>query len=158
MLETNNRNDGAGRLVDGEEALLVRAEGAIATVDDVRAIVLHSEAGDVVRVADVAEVRIGGLTRYGAVTRTARAKRCRGWCSVCAAPTPRPSCPGSRRRLAEIAPTLPAGITIDAFYDRSNLVERAVGTVSKALLEAIVLVRPAAAASSATCGPPWSSP
>jgi len=47
---------------------------------------------------------------------------------------------GVKARLAEIAPTLPAGVTVHAFYDRSNLVGRAVGTVSKALLEAIVLV------------------
>jgi cobalt-zinc-cadmium resistance protein CzcA len=47
---------------------------------------------------------------------------------------------GVKARLAEIAPTLPKGVTIEAFYDRSNLVDRAVGTVAKALLEAIVLV------------------
>jgi cobalt-zinc-cadmium resistance protein CzcA len=70
VLETNNRNDGAGRLNDGEEALLVRAEGAIRTVDDVRAIVLQAQGRhQVVRVGDVAEVRFGALTRYGAVTR-----------------------------------------------------------------------------------------
>ena len=47
---------------------------------------------------------------------------------------------GVKARLTEIAPTLPAGVTTEIFYDRGNLVERAVGTVSKALLEAIVLV------------------
>ncbi|MEN9428388.1 MAG: hypothetical protein RLZZ220_2737, partial [Pseudomonadota bacterium] len=68
-LEANNRNDGAGRLSEGEETLLVRAEGAIQTLDDVRAIVLKASPGSIVRVGDVAEVRIGALTRYGAVTR-----------------------------------------------------------------------------------------
>ena len=69
VLEANNRNDGAGRLNDGEEALLVRAEGAIRTVDDVKAIVLQARDGKAVRVGAVAEVRFGALTRYGAVTR-----------------------------------------------------------------------------------------
>ena len=69
-LEANNRNDGAGRLSEGEETLLVRAEGAIRNLDDVRAIVLRSQNGGVVRVGDVSTVRIGALTRYGAVTRS----------------------------------------------------------------------------------------
>ncbi|MDP3687339.1 MAG: efflux RND transporter permease subunit, partial [Sulfurimicrobium sp.] len=68
-LEINNRNDGAGRLGDGEEVLLVRAEGAIKTLDDVRAIVVVAKDGMTVRVGDVATVRIGALTRYGAVTK-----------------------------------------------------------------------------------------
>ena len=140
VLEANNRNDGAGRLVDGEEALLVRAEGAIATVDDVKAIVLHADKGDVVRVADVAEVRFGALTRYGAVTRNGQGEAVQGLVLGLRGANAQAVVAGVKARLAEIAPTLPAGITIDAFYDRSNLVERAVGTVSKALLEAIVLV------------------
>ncbi|MDQ5903863.1 MAG: heavy metal efflux system protein, partial [Pseudomonadota bacterium] len=68
-LEANNRNDGAGRLADGEESLLVRAEGAIRNLDDVRAIVVQAKDGNVVRVGDIAEVRLGALTRYGAVTK-----------------------------------------------------------------------------------------
>ena len=140
VLEANNRNDGAGRLVDGEEALLVRAEGAIATVDDVKAIVLHADKDGVVRVADVAEVRFGALTRYGAVTRNGQGEAVQGLVLGLRGANAQAVVAGVKARLAEIAPTLPAGITIDAFYDRSNLVERAVGTVSKALLEAIVLV------------------
>jgi cobalt-zinc-cadmium resistance protein CzcA len=62
----NNRNDGAGRLSEGEETLLVRAEGSHPHLDDVRAIVLRSANGGAVRVGDVATVRIGALTRYGA--------------------------------------------------------------------------------------------
>ena len=77
-MEANNRNDGAGRLNDGEEALLVRAEGAIRTVDDVKAIVLQAKDGKVVRVGDVAEVRFGALTRYGAVTRNGQGEAVQG--------------------------------------------------------------------------------
>ncbi len=134
VLEANNRNDGAGRLNDGEEALLVRAEGAIRTVDDVKAIVLQAKDGNVVRVGDVAEVRFGAVTRNGqgeAVQGLVLGLRGANAQSVVA---------GVKARLAEIASTLPQGVTIEAFYDRSNLVGRAVGTVAKALLEAIVLV------------------
>ena len=140
VLETNNRNDGAGRLADGEEALLVRAEGAIRTVDDVKAIVLQATNGNVVRIADVAEVRLGALTRYGAVTKNGQGEAVEGLVLGLRGANAQAVVAGVKARLAEIAPTLPKGITIEAFYDRSNLVERAVGTVAKALLEAIVLV------------------
>ena len=140
VLEANNRNDGAGRLNDGEEALLVRAEGAIRTVDDVKAIVLQAKDGNIVRIADIAEVRLGGLTRYGAVTKNGQGEAVQGLVLGLRGANAKTVVAGVKARLAEIAPSLPPGISIEAFYDRSNLVERAVGTVSKALLEAIVLV------------------
>ena len=68
-LEMNNRNDGAGRISENEEALLVRTEGNIRTLDDVRAISLGIRGGLPVRVGDVALVKIGSLTRYGSVTK-----------------------------------------------------------------------------------------
>ena len=140
VLEANNRNDGAGRLADGEEALLVRAEGAIRNLDDVRAIVLQAQNGIIVRVGDVAEVRFGALTRYGAVTQSGQGEAVQGLVLGLRGANAQAVVDGVKARLAEIAPTLPAGISIQPFYDRSNLVDRAVGTVSKALLEAIVLV------------------
>ncbi|TMW74195.1 efflux RND transporter permease subunit, partial [Thauera sp. UPWRP] len=140
VLEANNRNDGAGRLADGEEALLVRAEGAIRHLDDVRAIVLQAHDGIVVRVGDVAEVRYGALTRYGAVTQSGRGEAVQGLVLGLRGANAQAVVDGVKARLAEIAPSLPAGVSIQPFYDRSNLVDRAVGTVSKALLEAIVLV------------------
>jgi cobalt-zinc-cadmium resistance protein CzcA len=140
VLETNNRNDGAGRLNDGEESLLVRAEGAIRTVDDVKAIILQAKDGKVVRVGDVADVRFGALTRYGAVTRNGQGEAVQGLVLGLRGANAQSVVAGVKARLAEIAPTLPAGVTIEPFYDRSNLVGRAVGTVAKALLEAIVLV------------------
>src|SRR6185369_3911932 len=140
VLESNNRNDGAGRLNDGEESLLVRAEGAIRHIDDVRAIVLQARDDKVVRIGDVAEVRFGALTRYGAVTKSGQGEAVEGLVLGLRGANAQKVVAGVKARLAEIAPTLPAGVTIEPFYDRSNLVGRAVGTVSKALLEAIVLV------------------
>ncbi|WP_434516782.1 efflux RND transporter permease subunit [Dechloromonas sp. ARDL1] len=140
VLETNNRNDGAGRLNDGEESLLVRAEGAIRNLDDVRAIVLQVRNGLVVRIGDVAEVRFGALTRYGAVSQSGRGEAVQGLVLGLRGANAQSVVEGVKARLAEIAPSLPTGVTVVPFYDRSNLVDRAVGTVSKALLEAIVLV------------------
>ena len=140
VLEANNRNDGAGRLTDGEEALLVRAEGAITSIEDVKAIVLKSQDGLVVRVGDLAEVRFGALTRYGAVTKDGQGEAVEGLVLGLRGANARQVVAGVKARLQEIEASLPEGVTIEPFYDRSNLVGRAVGTVSKALVEAIVLV------------------
>jgi heavy metal efflux system protein len=139
-LETNNRNEGAGRLNSGEETLVVRAQGAIGNLDDLRAIVIASKDGGVTRVGDVAEVRIGSLTRYGTVTQDGKAEAVEGLVLGLRGANARQVVDGVRAKLKELAPVLPQGVTTSVFYDRGNLVERAVGTVSKALAEAIVLV------------------
>jgi len=139
-LVLNNRNDGAGRLGDGEESLLVRAEGRFQTLDDVRGSVIKSEMGMPVRIGDVAQVRYGALTRYGAVTRNGKGEAVEGLVLGLRGANAQQVVNGVRARIAEIQPTLPKGVTIEVFYDRGSLVERAVGTVSKALVEAIVLV------------------
>ncbi|MGB4468949.1 MAG: CusA/CzcA family heavy metal efflux RND transporter [Azovibrio sp.] len=139
-LARNNRNDGAGRLNDGEESLLVRTEGAIRTLEDVAAIVVQSGPGGVARVGDVAAVRYGYLSRYGAVTKSGGGEAVQGLVLGLRGANARAVVAGVKARLDEIAPALPPGISIVPFYDRSSLVDRAVQTVSKALLEAIVLV------------------
>ncbi|MDE1914466.1 MAG: efflux RND transporter permease subunit [Sphingomonadales bacterium] len=139
-INAGNRNDGAGRLPTGEEALIVRATGAIRTLDDLSAVVLRSGANGVLRLGDVAKLRIGALTRYGAVTRNGRGEAVEGLVMALRGADASKVVDGVKARLADIAPTLPAGMTIAPFYDRSNLIERAVGTVEEALLEATVLV------------------
>jgi len=139
-VEANNRNDGAGRISDGDESLLVRAEGSIRSLQDVRDIVVVGEAGHLVRVGDVAQVRIGSLTRYGVVTKDGKGEAVEGLVLGLRGANAQKVVNGVRAKLAELAPTLPPGVTTKVFYDRGSLVERAVGTVSKALTEAIILV------------------
>ncbi len=139
-LEQNNRNDGAGRLGDGEEVLLVRAEGAVKTLDDVRAIVITSRDGMPVRVSDVATVRLGALTRYGTVTKDGQGEAVEGLVLGLRGANAQQVVGEVRAKLAELAPSLPKGVHTQIFYDRGKLVESAVGTVSHALMEAIVLV------------------
>lgn len=139
-LIANNRNDGAGRVRDGEEALLVRAEGRIRTLDDVRDTVIASRPAGVVRVADVADVRIGALPRNGVVTTNAEGETVWGIVLGLRGANARTVVDGVKQRLAEIAPRLPEGARVEVFYDRSDLIEKAVWTVQKVLLEAIALV------------------
>ncbi|MBM3351049.1 MAG: efflux RND transporter permease subunit [Betaproteobacteria bacterium] len=139
-IELNNRNDGAGRLSDGEESLLVRVEGRFQTVDDVRNSVIHSVGGMPVRVGDVAEVKMGALTRYGAVAKDGRQEAVEGLVLGLRGANAQQVVQNVRTKLAEIQPTLPKGVSVQVFYDRGDLVERAVSTVTRALLEATVLV------------------
>lgn len=140
-IEANNRNDGAGRLTEGEESLLVRIDGSAKTIEDLRAIVVHRDAGGrVTRLGDVATVRIGSLTRYGFVTHGGRDEAVEGLVLGLRGANAHTVVEGVRAKLAEIAKTLPPGVSTKIFYDRGALVDRAIGTVSKALGEAIVLV------------------
>ena len=139
-LGANNRNDGAGQLSAGEEALLVRSEGSIRTLDDVRAIAVLSRAGQALRVGDVALVRMGSLTRYGAVTQDGQRETVQGLVLGLRGANAQNVVREVKARLNVIGKTLPPGVSLKTFYDRSDLVERAVGTVSKALMEAIALV------------------
>ena len=139
-LERNNRNDGAGRLSEGEESLIVRAEGRFNTLDDVRSTVIKAQSGTPIRVNDVANVRIGALTRYGAVSHNGKGEAVEGLVLGLRGANARQVVEGVRERLAEIAPTLPKGVKTEVFYDRGSLVDRAIHGVSKALMEAIVLV------------------
>ena len=77
-IEANNRNDGAGRLGEGGEVLLVRSEGNIKTADDLRAIVVSHKDGHIARLGDVALVRYGSVTRYGVVTKDGKGEAVEG--------------------------------------------------------------------------------
>jgi cobalt-zinc-cadmium resistance protein CzcA len=144
MLETalsmNNRNDGAGRVRDGEEVLLVRAEGRLRNLDDIRSVVIDARAKGVVRVGDVADVRVGSLPRNGVTNRNGEQEAI--WALVLGlrGADARAVVSGVKAKFEELAPSLPKGVKIEIFYDRSELIGKAVWTVQKVLIEAIGLV------------------
>ena len=139
-IDANNRNDGAGRLGEGGEVLLVRSEGSVKTKDDLRAIVVSSKDGKTMRLMDVATVRDGSVTRYGVVTKDGRAEAVEGLVLGLAGANAQKVVEGVSKKLEELKPALPPGVSINVFYNRAQLVEKAVGTVSKALIEATVIV------------------
>jgi cobalt-zinc-cadmium resistance protein CzcA len=139
-IEANSRNDGAGRVNQGEDNALVRIEGSIRGIDDIRAIVVDTRDGIPIRVSDVARVRIGALTRYGAVTADGRGETVEGLVLGLRGANAGQLVRDVRTRLEELKPSLPKSVSINVFYDRSRLVNRAVSTVVRALGEATVLV------------------
>ena len=139
-IEANNRNDGAGRLGEGGEVLLVRSEGNIKTAEDLRSIVVSRKDGNLARLGDVAQVRDGSVTRYGVVTKDGKAEAVEGLVLGLAGANAQKVVEGVTQKLEDLKPTLPAGVEIKPFYNRAELVKKAVGTVSTALIEATVIV------------------
>jgi cobalt-zinc-cadmium resistance protein CzcA len=139
-ISEGNRNDGAGRLIEGEKALVVRAEGAIRSTTDIEQIVLKNIDGRVLRVGDVASVHLDSLTRYGGVTKDGKGEVVEGIVLSLRGADASAIVKAVRERIVELRPSLPQGVKLNVFYDRSVLIDRAIGTVTEALLEAAALV------------------
>jgi heavy metal efflux system protein len=139
-LEQNNRNDGAGRLSQGEEAVIVRAEGRINNMDDMLNTVIKAENGVVVRVKDVATVHISNMTRNGAVTKNGNGEVVEGLVLGLRGANAQKLVQDVATKLHEIEATLPKGTKLNIFYNRGKLVDNAIHGVSTAMTEAIVLV------------------
>lgn len=139
-LQHNNRNDGAGRLNEGEEALLVRAEGRIKTLADVSAIVVGNSHGIPIMVSDIAEVKLGSLTRYGAVSRNGEGEVVEGLVLSLRGANAGQTVADIETKIQELSTSLPEGVRLEVFYNRGNLVDSALASVTNALLQAIGLV------------------
>ena len=139
-LEANNRNDGAGRVNQGEEVILVRVAGAIRSLEDIRATSIETRDGRRVPLAELATIAAGTQERYGAVTANGTGEAVQGLVIGLRGANARQIVDGVRAKLAELKSVLPEGTGTYVFYDRRVLIENAVNTVGKALLEAVVLV------------------
>ena len=139
-IQNNNRNDGAGRMNEGEEALLIRSEGRIKTLHDVRSIVVDHSQGTPITIGDIAQVKIGALTRYGAVSQNGEGEVVEGLVLSLRGANARQTVADIELKLDEISGSFPEGVSINVFYNRSDLVAKAINTVSNALIQAIILV------------------
>ncbi|NOR80486.1 MAG: CusA/CzcA family heavy metal efflux RND transporter [Methyloprofundus sp.] len=139
-LQHNNRNDGAGRLNEGEEALLVRAEGRIKTLDDIASIVVGNSHGIPIMISDVAEIKLGSLTRYGAVSRNGEGEAVEGLVLSLRGANAGQTVADIEHKIEELKSSLPSGVYLEVFYNRGNLVDSALASVTNALLQAIALV------------------
>ena len=140
-LASNNSNDGAGRMSAGETSLVVRVEGAVRTLDDLRAIRIEGRRNpQKVLLDDIATVRTGALTRYGAVTQDGQGEAVQGLVLGLRGVNARELVTALQERIESLQPRLPAGMSLRVFYNRGELVARAAGTVTQALMEAAVLV------------------
>lgn len=139
-LEENNRNAGGDRFVRNDEVLLIGTLGQLRDMDDIRSVPVASRNGVPVLVEDVAEVKLGSLTRYGGVTANGKGEAVEGIVLNRRGANGRKTVEGVKQVLEETKASLPEGVMIVPFYDRSELINTAVATVRNALIQAVALV------------------
>lgn len=140
-LERNNRNVGGAYLVRNREQVVVRGEGMVTSLADIGNIVVHtSEDGMPLYVRDVADVRFAPMVRQGVVTRDGRGEAVVGIVMMLMGENSRTVVEQVKEKVEGLKESLPPGVTLDTFYDRTDLVARTIRTVEKNLLEGGLLV------------------
>ena len=139
-LMQSNRNAGGDRINQNDEVLLVRTVGKLNDIDDIKNITVRTRYGEPIRISDVAEVRIGSMTRYGAVTADGEGEVVTGLVLLRKGANSLQTVAETKKALQTLKTILPEGVSIKSFYDRTELITKAVWTVEKALAEAVVLV------------------
>ncbi|MNJ95764.1 Cobalt-zinc-cadmium resistance protein CzcA [compost metagenome] len=141
-LARNNANSGGGILPHYAEQYLIRGVGLIENLDDIRNIVLSESNGTPVYIRDVAQVTLGHDVRYGALVKNGVTESVGGIVMMMRGGNAKEVVSRIKDRVAEInkAGMLPDGLQIVPYYDRSELVDAALWTVAKVLLEGVALV------------------
>jgi cobalt-zinc-cadmium resistance protein CzcA len=139
-IERNNRNAGGDRVNRGDQMLLVRTIGQLRNAGDIRRITVVTRSGTPIHIGDVARVDDGALIRYGGVTAGGQGEIVTGLVLLRMGANSRTVVEAVKQEMNLLSHTLPKGVTIEPFYDRSDLINAAVATVKKALGEAVVLV------------------
>jgi len=140
-LKANNRNVGGGYIAHRGEQYLVRGEGLVEKLEDISNIVLsHDERGTPVTIANVGKVEFAPALRQGAVTRDGRGEAVVGIVMMLMGENSRVVVNRVKAKVAKIKRTLPPGVSIDTFYDRTELVRRTIRTVATNLIEGGLLV------------------
>ncbi|GAB3554677.1 CusA/CzcA family heavy metal efflux RND transporter [Noviherbaspirillum agri] len=138
-LEKNNANVGAGYIERRGEQYLIRAPGQVGSLEDIRNVVLSNVQGVPIRIRDVADVEIGRELRTGAATENGR-EVVLGTVFMLIGENSRTVSQAVDKKMAEINRTLPEGVEAVTVYDRTVLVDKAINTVKKNLIEGAVLV------------------
>ncbi|MGB5966662.1 MAG: CusA/CzcA family heavy metal efflux RND transporter [Sulfurimonadaceae bacterium] len=139
-LQDNNLNDGAGRVTQGVEGILVRSVGRINDILDISHLSVATVNGKVISVGDVADVHVGHLARAGFSTKNGQGEVVQGLVLGLKGANTKKVLEQVKEELSKMEGMLPAGTKINIFYDRSNLVDLATDTVKNALFEASILI------------------
>ncbi len=140
-LEQNNQNAGGAYIERNETAYFIRSEGMVNSLDDIRKIPVKQNAnGTPMFLGDVADVRFGHAVRYGALTRNGEGEAVGGIVLMLKGANSSEVADRVKERLEEIKKTLPEGVTITAFLDRTKLVDASINTVAKNLIEGALIV------------------
>ncbi|MCA9524632.1 MAG: efflux RND transporter permease subunit, partial [Myxococcales bacterium] len=140
-LRENNRNVGGAYIVRNSEQWLIRGEGLIEGKKDLETIVIQrSQRGSPLTLGHIARVELAPMVRQGAVTRDGRGEAVIGIVMMLAGANGRVVVERVKKRIAAVEKTLPKGVTIEPFYDRTELIDKTIATVATNLLEGGALV------------------
>ncbi|GGN04655.1 acriflavine resistance protein B [Dyadobacter beijingensis] len=140
-LEQNNQNTGGAYIDKKPNAYFIRSEGLIGTLDDIRKIqVSETAAGLPVLIRDIADVGYGSAVRYGAMTRNDEGEVVGGLVLMLKGANSSEVIGNVKERIVQIRKSLPEGVVIEPFLDRTKLVNNAIGTVSRNLVEGALIV------------------
>lgn len=140
-VETNNENTGGAYIEKGPTVLFIRTEGLVNKISDIEAIPVKTlESGIPVLLRDVATVQLGHATRYGAMSFNGEGEVAGAVVMMLKGANSNEVIKNVKERIAQIQKTLPEGVVIEPFLDRTKMVNNAIGTVQKNLLEGALIV------------------
>jgi len=140
-IERNNANAGGAYIQRSGEQLLIRGEGLVSSLDDIRRIVVSNRhEGTPITIDEIAEVVNAPMVRQGAATYEGRGETVIGIAMMLMGANAREVSRDVGAKLEAIRPTLPDGVTVEVFYDRTDLVDRTIRTVATNLIEGGILV------------------
>lgn len=140
-LEKNNQNTGGAYIEKGPTVLFIRSEGLIGNTQDIEQIVIKStNNGTPIFIRDVAEVNIGYATRYGAMTFNDKGEVAGAVVMMLKGANSSKVIKNVKERIEQIKKTLPEGVVIEPFLDRTKMVNNAISTVEKNLAEGALIV------------------
>ncbi len=140
-LEKNNENTGGAYIEKAGTVLYIRTEGLLKSVDDIKnCLVKTTHNGTPLLIRDIAEVRIGTATRYGAITYNDKGEVAGAVVMMIKGENSSRVIKDVKEKIAQIKKTLPEGVELEPFLDRTKMVNSAINTVSKNLLEGALII------------------
>lgn len=138
-LEQNNENRGAGFIEKNGQQLTIRVPGILKSVQEIEQVLVTNISGNPIRVADVADVSLGHDLRTGGATYNGE-ETVLGIAMMMMGENSRTTAQAVHDKVQQIQKSLPQGVVIETVYDRTNLVDKAIQTVAKNLIEGAILV------------------
>ena len=140
-LEDNNQNTGGAYIEKGPTVLFIRSEGLVGSFDDIKNIVVKNLAnGTPILIRDIAEVKLGNATRYGAMTYNGKEEVSGAVVMMLKGANSYEVIKNIKEKIVQIQKTLPEGVMIDPFLDRTKMVNNAISTVTRNLMEGALIV------------------
>lgn len=139
-LQANNQNTGGAYIEKGPTVLFIRTEGLAKNIEDIGSIVVKQVNGIPILVRDLAEVKPGSATRYGALAYNAEGEVAGAVVMMLKGENSNKVIRNIKEKIKQIEKTLPEGVVIDPFLDRTKMVNNAIGTVETNLLEGALIV------------------